>query len=163
MATSDEHHRLTAMGAAWFRKNGFGVVGTELTCSKSRERPDVVAFRSECSAIIEVKVSRSDFRADKSKPERTSGGLGIYRFFLVPEGLVTPEEIPAKWGLLYAKSRAIETIVKPRGNLWPSLDPQHESIEASLAEWRAFQHVPDLVAERSALYSLARRFTTTKG
>lgn len=61
MATSDEHKRLTLMGASWLKKMGFGAVGTEMFCHESRERPDVVGFRTSCSAVIEVKVSRSDF------------------------------------------------------------------------------------------------------
>jgi len=53
------------MGAAWLRKNGFSVVETELTCFGCREQPDVLGFRSSCSAMVEVKISRSDFLADK--------------------------------------------------------------------------------------------------
>lgn len=59
MATSDEHKPLTLMGASWLKKMGFGFVGTEMFCHESRERPDVVGLRTSCSAVIEVKVSRS--------------------------------------------------------------------------------------------------------
>ncbi|MPQ69326.1 hypothetical protein [Pseudomonas sp. MWU12-2323] len=158
MTTSDEHHRLTKQGASWLRKNGFGVVATELTCFGSREQPDVVGFRSDCSALVEVKVSRADFLADQKKPERsTSGGIGIYRFYLCPEGLIRPEDLPAKWGLLYAKGRSVVAVVKPQGNLWPPLEKQPPAAEAPIGDWREFQHVPDARAERSALYSIARR------
>lgn len=159
MATSEEHKRLTKLGANWFRKNGFGVIATELTCFDSRERPDVVAFRSSCSAIIEVKVSRSDFCADRKKPEREAGGIGIYRFYLCPEGIIKPEELPPRWGLLYAKGRSVVAVAKPQGNIWPPLEKQHPEAEVHLEEWREFQHEPDIVAERSALYSIARRLT----
>ncbi|MHC8347737.1 hypothetical protein [Pseudomonas sp. RT6P73] len=159
MATSEEHNKLTKLGASWFRKNGFGVVTTELTSARSREQPDVIAFRSSCSAMIEVKVSRSDFFADRKKPEREAGGVGIYRFYLCPDGLIKPEELPPRWGLLYAKGRTIVAIVKPQGNIWPPLAKEHPASEAYLGPWHEFQHVPDAVAERSALYSIARRLT----
>lgn len=161
MATSEEHKKLTKLGASWFRKNGFGVVATELCSIGSREQPDVLAFRSNCSAMIEVKVSRADFLADRKKPERKSGGVGIYRFYLCPEGMIKPEELPPRWCLLYAKGRSVIEAVKPQGNMWPPLErEQHPVTEAYMDGWREFQHVPDAIAERSALYSIARRLTS---
>lgn len=134
------------------------MVATELTCFGSREQPDVIGFRSSCSAIIEVKVSRSDFFADKKKPERTVGGLGNYRFYLCPEGLVEPEEVPTRWGLLYARGRSVEAIIKPKGNMWPSQN-LHPELADVCADWVSFQHSPDLAAERQALFSIARRLS----
>ena len=157
MATSEDHRRLTKQGASWLRKNGFGVVTTELASFGNRERPDVVGFRSSCSAMIEVKVSRSDFLADQKKPERSAGGIGVYRFYLCPEGLISPHELPAKWGLLYSKGRVVDAVVKAQGNIWPALEQQHPDAEALIQEWREFQHESDALAERSALYSIARR------
>lgn len=162
MATSCEHNQLTQLGATWLRKNGFGVVTTELTSSLSRERPDVLGFRSTCSAVIEVKVSRADFAADRRKPEREVGGMGLYRFYLCPEGLIQPEELPPRWCLLYAKGRTVNAVVKPQGNLWPPLEIQHPDAERAFTEWRQYQHVPDLVAERGALYSIARRLGSAR-
>ncbi|WP_116892943.1 hypothetical protein [Pseudomonas savastanoi] len=156
MAVSDEHKRLTTLGASWLRKSGFGVIATELTCFGSREQPDVLAFRSSCSAMIEVKVSRSDFLADRKKPERSAGGLGVYRFYLCPEGMITPEELPPKWGLLYAKGRSVLAVVKAQGNTWPAFYVSPAS-EADISNWRDFQHEPNEAAERRALYSIARR------
>lgn len=160
MATSQEHNRLTELAARWLKRNGFGVVATELNCHGSREQPDAIGFRSRASAIIEVKVSRADFRADLAKPERRIGGLGLYRFYLCPAGMIEPNELPERWGLLYAKGRSVETVIAPQGNAW--LQPAAQVPEAVLAapwsgEWLKFQHEPDLDAERSALYSIARR------
>jgi len=156
---SDEHNRLTDLGARWLKRNGFSVVATELVCFGSREQPDVIGFRSSCSAIIEVKVSRSDFFADQKKPERGSGGLGIYRFYLCPEGMISPDELPPRWGLLYAKGRSVDAVIKPLGNLWPSLTIHPKAVEFS-KDWIAFQHTPDLSAERQALFSIARRLSS---
>lgn len=154
---SELHNRLCAVGMRWLKKSGFPVVTTELTCFGSRERPDVMAFRSNCSAVIEVKVSKADFRADRKKPERLSGGLGVYRLYLCPDGLILPEDLPPKWGLLYANQKgAVTPIVLPSGNHWPPLD-MNPNLAALSPEWVAYQHTPDFKAERQALFSIARR------
>ncbi|MFV3332734.1 hypothetical protein ACNFIA_17480 [Pseudomonas sp. NY15437] len=155
---SPEHEKLVAMGARWFKKNGFPVIATELFTVGSRERPDVLAFRQTASALIEVKVSWADFRADSAKPERTAGGLGNYRFYLCPEGLILPADLPPRWGLLYAKGRSVVPVVCPKGNYWPGFP--RTPIEADLAsDYMPFLHQPDADAERSALFSIARRLS----
>tara|TARA_Y100001001_G_scaffold158908_1_gene179099 strand:+ start:13411 stop:13875 length:465 start_codon:yes stop_codon:yes gene_type:complete len=152
---SDDHDKLVKLGARWLKRNGFPVVATELKCTGSREQPDVIGFRSSCSAVIEVKVSRSDFLADSKKPERTDGGLGIYRFYLCPEGLIVPADLPERWGLLEASGRQVNAVVAPHGNYWPGLEAPAEFA----GSWAKFQHTPDSKAERSALFSIARRLS----
>lgn len=115
----------------------------------------ILGFRQTCSALIEVKVSRSDFACDRLKPERSAGGVGVYRFYLCPTGLIRVEELPAKWGLLYADGRKIEAVVKPVGNLWPPLKPSFPG--ADIDDWGEFQHESSAELERNALYSIARR------
>ncbi|WP_226034357.1 hypothetical protein [Aquitalea palustris] len=149
---SPEHDNLTRLAAKWLKKQGFPVIATEITAIGSREQPDVIGFRSACSAIIEAKVSRSDFLADAKKPERRAdgAGLGIYRFYLCPPGLIRADELPPRWGLLYAQEKSIEEVVRPPGNLWLGLDcPKYG--------WGEFQNVPDFDKERSVLFSIARR------
>lgn len=152
---SEYHDKLVSLGARWLKRNGFPVVATELKCSGSREQPDVIGFRSSCSAVIEVKVSRSDFLADGKKPERNGGGLGVYRFYLCPAGLVTLSDLPERWGLLEVDGRQVNAVLAPRGNYWPALDAPSEF----LGSWADFQHTPDSSAERSALFSIARRLS----
>jgi hypothetical protein len=43
-----------------------------------------------------------DFKADARKQARNEDGFGLgdFRYFMVPAGLVKPEELPARWGLL---------------------------------------------------------------
>jgi hypothetical protein len=64
---------------------------------------------------VECKISRSDFFADRYKSFRQNPemGLGCERFYLTPRGLVEPEELPKRWGLLECRGREIKTIVKP--------------------------------------------------
>lgn len=59
---------------------------------------------------FEVKLTRSDFRADFKKVARhdrlKSGGPGRPKFFYyaTPKGLVLPDEVPAYAGLIYIES-----------------------------------------------------------
>jgi hypothetical protein len=154
---SDLHADLVALGAKWLRKQGFGVVATELAAVGCREQADVVGFRSTCSAIIEVKVSRSDFLADAKKPERAGmkPGIDLYRFYLCPPELILPGDLPPKWGLLHGSGRKVTEVVRPTGNIWPRQGYQLEG-------WSDFQHAQDHDAERSVLYSIARRLTAGK-
>jgi hypothetical protein len=55
---------------------------------------------------VECKISRADFLADHAKPHRAiGGGVGDYRYFLCPQGLIKPEEVPHRWGLLWISPR----------------------------------------------------------
>lgn len=59
-----------------------------------------------CSVLVEVKVSRSDFMADRKKPHRQEGrGVGQYRYYMCPEGLITIDDLPDRWGLLWVNKR----------------------------------------------------------
>lgn len=97
---SELHEKLCEKRVAWLKRNGFGVVAPNVWAFGSRERADCIGYRQQCSALIEVKVSRSDFLADKKKPERLSGGVGTYRFYLAPAGLLSVDNLPPGWGLL---------------------------------------------------------------
>lgn len=152
---SDLHESLADQGVKWFRRQGFGVIAADLAALGCRERADVVAFRSQCCAIIEAKASRADFFADLRKPERMNGGLGLYRFYICPPGLIQASELPAGWGLIYADGRKVTDVVRPLGNLWPGPGTMFES-------WAAFQHQNDSDAERSVLYSISRRLVLGK-
>lgn len=148
------HSELIVMGASWLRRQGFHVVATEIGAAGCREIPDVVGFRSTCSAIIEVKVSRADFLADSNKPERNgvAKGIGLYRFYLSPNGIISPADLPSGWGLLHVVDDKVKDVIRPLGNMWPGptdADP-----------WALFQHYVDAEAERSILYSIARRLSS---
>jgi hypothetical protein len=151
---SEQHALLVTLAERWLKRNGFGVVATEIRAAGTREEADAIGFRSTCTAIIEAKVSRSDFLADLKKPERVSGrGLGVYRFYLTPSGLIVPDELPPGWGLLYEERGRVIDIVRPQGNLWCEYALDRE-VEPG---WRKFQNVPNVEAERQVLYSIARR------
>jgi hypothetical protein len=89
---------------------------SEQSCA-SGETPDVIGWKNTCrSVLIECKISRADFLADRAKPWRCQPetGMGCERFYLVPQGLVQPHELPKAWGLLEYKGREIRMAVKAR-------------------------------------------------
>lgn len=146
------HAELVLVGARWAKRNGFSVVATELRSCGSLEIPDVIAFRSNCSLLIEAKTSRADFLADAKKPWRATGApsVGTYRFYLTPPDVISHEDLPAGWGLIHASCRKTVDVVRPLGNLWPSY-------EHAIDSWCEFRHISDALLERSILFSIARR------
>lgn len=144
------HQALVAQGERWMKRQGFGVVAAELVTNGTNEQADVIGFRSMSSAVLEAKASRADFLADSKKPHRTAGGLGVYRFYICPPGIIELDDLPSGWGLLYADGQRITEVRRPTGNLWPAYG-------VSVGDWGDFQHQPDERAERGVLYSVARR------
>lgn len=71
------------------------------------ESVDGLVVSSSAVYVIEAKVSRADFLADKKKPHRADPNLalGQYRYYACPEGMIKPEELPEKWGLIYVNER----------------------------------------------------------
>mgnify|MGYP000265036337 FL=1 len=148
---SELHEKLCAKGVSWLKRNGFLVSDMNIWAAGSRERVDCIGFRQQCSALIEVKVSRSDFRADMKKPERHTGGVGNYRFYLTPADLVAVQDLPIGWGLLEFSGRGIKMTHGPIGNYWPSKQ------NAAGTGWDFFAHNVCVNAERSLLYTIARK------
>lgn len=94
-------HALCVKMAAEYMRKRADVVLPEFFCHNS-ELPDVIAFTSRSTTVIECKVSRGDFLKDKKKPFRINSnqGMGDYRFYCAPKGLIKPEELPRGWGLI---------------------------------------------------------------
>ena len=103
--------------AAWLggtRK--MAIVMAERVCAASTETPDAIAWSSRGESIlVEVKVSRSDFHADKNKIFRRDEeqGVGTQRYFAAPAGMLTAEDMPPGWGLLAIHPYQVREIVKP--------------------------------------------------
>lgn len=97
------HSELVDIAAAYAKsKMGAGLVLREHKCDGQQEIVDVAVFRTNIMINIEVKVTRSDFLKDKNKPFRKhpETGMGHYRFYCAPVGLISPDELPDGWGLL---------------------------------------------------------------
>lgn len=99
------HKGLVRRMANWLKfSEKMTVVCAELRAyTHSNETPDVIAWKNGAvSILVECKVSRADFLADSKKcfrrnPDR---GMGDYRYMAAPPGIIKPEELPEKWGLL---------------------------------------------------------------
>ena len=63
------------------------------------EIPDATGFRTaaedEGSVVVEVKVSISDYMADRGKAHRQDGalGMGLYRYYMAPEGVISVADL----------------------------------------------------------------------
>lgn len=112
------HRELCLIAARYLRTNGIVRFNRcpYAVCELERqgECPDAFGFGYR-TQLIEVKVSRADFLADKKKFWRMNPneGLGMYRSFLCPNGLISVEDLPEKWGLLYYNNGKIEVIIEP--------------------------------------------------
>lgn len=109
------HADLVPRAVAWLRRaKRCSIVFSEMTTG-STEVPDAIGWRMGRSTVVEVKVSRGDFHNEKTR-KLTSRfadcGMGFQRYYMVPEGLLTPEEIPEWWGLVYALPKRKYEMVK---------------------------------------------------
>jgi hypothetical protein len=104
------HAQLVEKAVRWLRSYRCGVVLSEQACV-SGEMPDAIGWkRANHSVLVECKVTRADFLADRAKPCRAKPerGVGCERFYLTPANLLRAEELPAGWGLLEIRGRAVE-------------------------------------------------------
>jgi hypothetical protein len=107
------------MAVQWLRGYRCGVVLSEQACV-SGEMPDAIGWKKAChSVLVESKVSRADFLADRDKPFRQKPeiGVGCERYYLTQRGLLRTEELPPGWGLLEACGREIERVKASAKNL----------------------------------------------
>lgn len=94
------HTELVEIAYKWAMKR-CGFVFKELV-TINQEQPDMIGFVQDYTFLIECKVSRADFFADSKKPFRKyrETGMGDFRFFCCPKGLIKIEELPRWWGLV---------------------------------------------------------------
>jgi hypothetical protein len=122
------HAKLVSMAVQWLRRYRCGVVLSE-QASVSGEMPDAIGWKRAChSVLVEGKVSRADFLADRDKPfrQRPEIGVGCERYYLTPRGLLRTEELPRGWGLLEVNGREIERVKASAKNLRTEIGFQNE-------------------------------------
>jgi hypothetical protein len=113
------HAQLVQRAVAWLRGYRCGVILSEQACV-SGEMPDAIGWkRASHSVLIECKISRADFLADRDKPfrQQTGLGLGCERFYLAPPRLLVPGDLPPGWGLLEVRQRKVEMVRRSAKNL----------------------------------------------
>lgn len=97
------HGQLVTLGARWLRYEKNCSIVIEEPATAGFVKPDVMGFQIYSSMMIEVKVSKNDFLADKKK-KGYNQKLADYNYYLVPADLIKPEEVRENWGLIYARS-----------------------------------------------------------
>lgn len=92
------HADLVKRACRWLKNSRHcSVVLAGLVAAYCSEIPDAIGWRASGeSTLIEVKVSRSDFRRDRHKvrarcPELS---MGCYRYYMTPRGLLRLDEVP---------------------------------------------------------------------
>ena len=155
------HAELCDVAVSWLKRpysiGGIGchIAYSEITSGFSCEIPDAIGWRScqmnDGAVVVEVKVSRSDFLRDKKKPHRNGDviGLGSWRFYLCPEGVIRPDDLPLKFGLLHVTDGGgIKSIVGPTAT-------RHEKERQRMLDEMRFQS--DLERERYILVKMLKR------
>jgi hypothetical protein len=154
------HRDLCDIAVRWLRRpfsaQGHGCNFAVSECRSAfggGETPDAIGYRAQGwrdgTVIVEAKVSRSDFLADRAKPHRLAGGMGTWRYFIAPAGLLKAEELPDRWGLIEVSSRR-----QPKVRAGAALTFSSFHDRGGEEEWR---HVPDQAAELSLLVRLMAR------
>ncbi|PCJ68243.1 MAG: hypothetical protein COA62_15885 [Rhodobiaceae bacterium] len=115
------HQDLVMRGERWLNGVGCKVVVRDPLRTYNREQPDAIGWRDGVSILIECKTSRSDFHSDKKKPFREcpETGMGDWRFYMCPPGVIHPQDLPDGWGLLWAHERIVKRVHGvPTGRGW---------------------------------------------
>lgn len=122
------HAQLVERAVRWLRSYRCGVVLSEQACV-SGEMPDAIGWKKAShSVLVECKISRADFLADRDKPCRLKPekGVGSERFYLTPPNLIKVEELPVGWGLLECLRERIEMIRASVKNLRTAVGFRYE-------------------------------------
>jgi hypothetical protein len=122
------HAQLVEKAVQWLRSYRCGVVLSEQACA-SGEMPDTIGWKRAChSVLVECKISRADFLADREKPFRQKShlGMGCERYYLAPAGLLDLADLPAGWGLMEYGQRRVSVVRASAKNLRSANGFRHE-------------------------------------
>jgi hypothetical protein len=122
------HEKLVAHAVSWLRRYGCGIVLSEQSCA-SGETPDAIGWKRAChSVIVECKISRGDFSADREKPFRRKPqkGMGCERYYLTTADLLQSSDLPAGWGLLEMRGREVNQVIAAEKNMRSAVGFRYE-------------------------------------
>lgn len=94
------HEELVVQAQGWLKRQQCSVIISEM--ASVGEEADAIGFINGISILVECKASRADFLRDKKKPFRIEPccGMGTYRYYLAPKGMIKTSELPDRWCLL---------------------------------------------------------------
>jgi hypothetical protein len=126
------HSSLVALGVRWLSRQSSTVFYEFAAAAK--ENPDIIAWSSGFSTLIECKATRADFLNDAKKTVRRNPGRGMgqRRYYLCPAGIIKIEELPKKWGLLWVEKGRITMMREARGHPERSLTAEITFLSATL-------------------------------
>lgn len=107
------HQDLVLRAEKWLYQQKCRIVIRDPFRSANREQPDAIGWsNNNIPILIECKISRSDFLQDKKKPYRMDSqiGMGCWRFYLCPAGIINKNDLPDGWGLLWITNKTIRKI-----------------------------------------------------
>jgi hypothetical protein len=110
-----QHATLVQLGVRWLSRQCSVVLYESAPVKK--EIPDVIGWAGARSVLIECKASRADFLRDAAKIARTKpkAGMAQRRYYLSPANVVQVDDLPAKWGLLWADKGKITVMREAKG------------------------------------------------
>lgn len=123
MVARTKHDGLTTLALRWLKRTaskggpGCHIAIPEVGAIFSGERVDAFGYRwgfDGGSTVVEVKTTRNDFLADFKKPHRVNPetGIGEFRYYLCPEGVIEISDLPDKWGLIWVGARNKLTVIR---------------------------------------------------
>ena len=159
------HRQLCEIAAKWLKRsnsaNGHGCHIAIVEAACYGENPDVIGFRHglsyDCgSVVLEIKTSRVDFFADQNKSHRQEGsGMGKWRYYVCPTDLISPNELPCGWGLVYVNNQGHIKIIC--GAMFKSNRFGYFELKQNHYIWQNFNY--NVVKEISLLAMALNRLT----
>lgn len=149
-----EHQKLVEKGRIWlFRK--CPIVLTEI--NSISEAPDVLGFQNGLSILIECKANLPDYYADGRKyfREKAEHGIGDYRYYLTPKGLLERAKLRHGWGLLELNGNGISKIKE--ASKFPVVNKWHEVALLQSAIRRIGQAKPKGVSIKAYYQHISER------
>ena len=111
----------------------------------ANENPDVIAFKSYYSTLIECKASVQDFKADSHKRTRKNLDIcmGNFKLYCMTKELYSKVTIPDGWGVLIAKENGKAKMIE---NVYQNRDKYYHQ-----------KNLARVLNENAMMYSALRR------
>ncbi len=103
------HSELVERAVWWLSRTKRCLVVAAEIGTLNQETPDAIGFTANVSYLVECKTSKADFLADGKKitRQRPKYGLGNYRYYMCPPGIIQEADLLEKWGLLWVYPQQI--------------------------------------------------------
>jgi hypothetical protein len=111
---SELHSKLCERAGAWLASRWkCAVVAVEPRAWAVQEEPDAFGWDIDGgSHLVECKVGLADFLRDAHKPHRGPKGMGTFRWYLAPKGVVPVDKLPPYWGLATVSGQMKRVVIE---------------------------------------------------